>query len=375
MADDDANLELEEAPVVETEDAEPERGASVGDHIRAAFKKHSGEGPESPEKPPARREDRGAKDRDRSGKFTKEAKPDTAPRATGKEPEPKPMEPAAPPTADAAPKSWTKEAQAKWQALDPQIRAEISKRENDMAAGAAQLKQRYGGIHEQYQKLAPLFQKYGRTSDQGLEQIGLWFEAIERNPQVAIAELAKSYGVNLGQPGPAPTSPPGATPNTTPSQAQSSSDPRIEQLLRTVGQIQSAEQVRQQSATQEAMRAWAANKPHFEAVRATMAQIIAGAEKMQDSSILDESGVRIDLDKVYERAIWQIPDVRAALLKEQAEARKAERQAAAEKARRAGSSVRPGAPGSAGPANGATAPKKGATVRDSIRAAIEELRS
>jgi hypothetical protein len=378
MADDDADLELDEAPAAEVEDAEPERGASVREHLERAVKKHSAESEETTEKP--KREDRGAKGRDSStGKFTKDktAAPER-PLASGAKLPDSPTEtkaaPVTPTATDAAPKSWTKEAQGQWASLPQQIRAEITKRETDMANGARQLQQRYGSIHETVQKAAPMFQKYGRSPDEGIAQIVAWFEAIERAPQAAIAELAKSYGVNLST-GPAPTAQPGVPPNQNPTQAQQL-DPRYA----TREQAQQWEQFlqrQQASATVAAVNAWGANKPHYqnETVRLKMRSIVAGAAQTKDSSYLKPDGSEIDLDKVYEEAIWAIPEVRETILKEQAEARKAERQAAAEKARRAASSMRPGAPGNAGPAGYNSGLKKGSPIREHIKAALEEHRS
>ena len=89
----------------------------------------------------------------------------------------------------------------------------------------------YGGIHNLVQDLNPIFQKYGRTPDQGIEQMGAWFSAIEKAPQATLIELAKQYGITLSaQPGTAPTSQPGAAPNPT-------ADHRLDQALRELAQL------------------------------------------------------------------------------------------------------------------------------------------
>jgi len=382
LADEAEDLELD-APEAESNtadsDVEEGRGRSLRETITKAMDRHrepstASDRDDKPRPSPKEPDDKPARERDASGKFVKA---DTAAptAATGTQPEAKPAGIPVTPTATGdAPKSWTKEAQAQWAGLPQWARDQISKRENDMAAGAAQLKQRYGAISELTQRALPMFQKYGRDANQGMEQIVSWFEAIERNPQIAIAELAKSYNVNLNATGPTPTAQPGASPTQNPTQAQPS-DPRIDQILRRLGQYESAEQTRQQSATNESLKAWAANKPHFEAVRNVMGLIVAGAAQRKDDTLLKPDG-QWDLDKIYDMATGAVPEVRATMEREAAEARAADRKAKAEEARRRAASVRPGAPGNAGPAgHNSHRPPKGASVRDSIKSAIEELRS
>jgi len=380
LADEAENLELDEPTVggeADTGDVEEGRGRSLRDTITRAMDRHREPAtpPDRDDKPqpqPKDTADKPARERDASGKFTRA---ETAPSATGKEPEAKPAATPVTPTATGeAPKSWTKDAQAQWNSLPQWARDQIAKRENDMAAGAAQLRQRYGAIHETTQRAEPMFQRHGLDANQGIDRIVQWFEAIERNPQVGIAELAKAYRVNLNATGPTPTAQPGATPTPNPTQAQPS-DPRIDQILQRLGQYDRAEQTRQQSATNESLKAWSANKPHFEAVRNVMGLIVAGAAQRKDDTLLKPDG-QWDLDRIYDMATGAVPDVRAAMEREAAEARAADRKAKAEEARRRASSVRPGAPGSAGPAgHNSGKPPKGASVRDSIKSAIEELRS
>lgn len=90
--------------------------------------------------------------------------------------EPAAADPAAPETpeaspADAPPDTWTKEAKGKWAAVDPELRAEIRRREGDIAklAGEANqvVEQTRGkaAVADQLEKImepfAPVYQRYG----------------------------------------------------------------------------------------------------------------------------------------------------------------------------------------------------------------------
>jgi hypothetical protein len=347
-------------------DGKPER-LSVRDQIEKAWKEHGGELPESrrePRKRPTRSELQPRKDKNSDRDATLQGapvKPD--PTSDG----------GAAPAATSPPGGWSTDAKADWSKLPPHVQAAITKRETDMSAGAKQLQERYGGIHRLVTgQLAAPAQKYGLTPDRILENAVSWFNEIERNPLDGLRKLAQLYRINGAT---ASAASPSGQPNANPGQASSGqiSDPRIDTLIRVVTDMQNSQYT---DAKQAELKAWSANKPHFESVRQVMAQIIAGAERLQDTSILDATGAAVDLDKVYERATWQVPEVRAAVLKEQATARRNAQTAQATQAGRAGVSVKPGTPGSGQRGDGGTKPlPKGSPVRDHIKAAMAELRS
>ena len=385
MSTDGIDSEVEDLdPIEGTELADelseqPER-LSVRESLNKAWKEHGGELPES-----RRSKDDEIQTRDATGKGAPDGR--TAGKTGGAEQIPaaearQGTESTPSTAASEPPKGWAKEAQAEWGKLPPAVQAAVTKREADMTAGAKQLQDRYGTIHQAVTRAAPLFQKYGRTPDQGMDNVLKWFEAIERNPAQFIPELAKSYNLDVSKLGAATQPAAGATPDQT---TQLPADPRIDQLMQKIGSFETAEQERQRQAIEDGMRRWAASKPHFEAVRQMMSQVVAGAGQMHDTSILDAAG-RPDLDKVYDRAIYMVPEVRAAIEQEKAAAAKAARdkqladaRAARDKqaagARRAGASVRSGAPGDGSRVNGAAVPpKKGLSVRESINAAMAEVR-
>lgn len=355
----------------ELHDEQPER-LSVRDSINKAWKEHGGELPESRQpkddrdKPGHDKQPVAAADKGAPGRKGADKAPASVPVTTDRQ-----GTEASPAPAGSAPSGWTKEAQAEWGKLPPAVQAAITKREIDMSAGAKQLQERYGGIHKTVQTLAPTFQKLGVTPDRGLENMVSWFQTIEQNPLEGIKALAQTYKIDaskLGAALPAPAPNGSSNGQTQPSLA----DPRYDQLARTVAEMQHRGHQEAQNAE---LTAWSATKPHYQAVRQTMAQIVAGAAQMQDTSILSADGAKVDLDKVYDKAVWMVPEVRAAVLKENQEAARKARQAQVDNAKRAGSSVRPGTPGSGSSRNGEVKPKKGESVRDSIKRAFSELRS
>jgi hypothetical protein len=333
-ADDD--VELGEDELTDSDD--------IKDHIKAAIDKHSDDEEVEPEPKP-----RTKKDKTRADDKVSSTPPD----GTG-----------------------TTQSTV-WDRLSPEDRALVTQRETLMTEGIRKIQQQYGGIHQVTQKLAPVFQKYGRTPDQGIQQMADWFEAIERNPAVALSELAKAYRIDItklgasslpanagGQPGVNSNSPSIVPTN----------DPRIEQLTQAVRSMQAADQVRQRTATVEGLKAWGKTKPHFDKVRLAMAHVVHVASLTNDPGIWDQDG-RLNLDAVYDKAIWMVPEVRDQILKEQQEAARAERKAKTEKSRRAGSSLKTGSPGTTFRKPNSGQSPSGSTLRDDIMSAIEELRS
>lgn len=263
-------------------------------------------------------------------------------------------------TQSGAPNGFSEQAKAEWARTPPSVQQAITKRIADLDVGVKQIQQRYGGIHQTVQRLNPIFQKYGQTPDQGMAIQAAWAEAIEQNPAAAIQALANQYKVDLsklsqGQ---------GVLPQQQQQYAQKPAwATSIEERLEGI----------QQSKTEEAFNAWKANKPHAEALRETMATILAGAVATQNPVILDATGTKIDLDKVYEMASWQHPEVRAKIIKEQKDAEAKARAEDVKKSKRAGISARPSTPGDS--SRKPAGQRKGLSVRESLQNAIEDLRS
>lgn len=290
----------------------------------------------------------------------------------------------------AAPEAFSKEAKAEWAKVPSTVQAAILKRETDVAKGVEELKGRYKDIDSALAPHMNAIRQHGHSPAQAVNQLFAWFQALGTNPDVAFPALAKSFGWDptkvtsgaapaaaAGAEGqPAVEIPPALQEYITKMQTE------VAQLKQSFGQeltgLKSTFQQQSEAKTNEILAGWAKDKPHFEAVRQLMAQLIqSGAVPLKEG--------QVDLDGAYEMAMYANPQIRATVLAEQQKAAQAARKAKAEadkkaqdeanaKARRAGTSLGGGAPGDA---SGAQPSKrgKGMSVRDSIRAAREELSS
>ena len=266
------------------------------------------------------------------------------------------------------------------------------KREADMAKGVEELKGKYKDIDTAFAPHMDAIRRHGHTPAQATAQLFGWFQALAANPKVAFPALAKSFNIDLAtliaqpqqqqqpaggeQQQPAGAIPPELQKYITDLQAELG---QVKQAFtQEIGGLKSTFQQQSEAKTQEILSAWSKDKPHFEAVRGLMAQLIqSGAVPLKDG--------QVDLDGAYDMALYANPQVRQQVLTERQEAAKAASlaKAAAEKkaqqeqaagARKAAVSVNGGAPGGVGAAQ--AKPKgKGKSVRESILEAREELSS
>lgn len=290
----------------------------------------------------------------------------------------------------AAPDAFSKEAKAEWANVPPTVQSAILKREQDVAKGVQELRQRYTDID---QALAPHLEeirRHGHTPAQAVTQLFAWFQALAANPQLAFPALAKSFNYDLhkvlGQQQQQPTQAEGEQPagEVPPAVQQyiTGLEQKLTQIERQFGEklggLESSFAQQSQAKTQEILDNWANGKEHFQDVRQLMAHFIA-------SGAVPPKNGQVDLDAAYDMAIYAHPEVRAKVQaaleaakvaeakKKADEERKAQTQQA-EKARKAGVSVGTSAPGS----GGATTPAKGGkgkSVRESILEAREQLSS
>lgn len=311
----------------------------------------------------------------------------------GGEPEPEkvveqeqPVTPAAPATEP--PAAWPKEAKETWAQLPPAAQAAVLKREQDTQKGVDALKASYA---EMDQALAPHIEsirRHGHSPGQAIAQLFSWFQALANNPDVAFPALAKSFNYEMKS---------AAQPMQPQAQQATEDQPEGEvplavqqyinemkgelaALKQEFGQqvhgLHATFQQQSEAKTQELVQTWSKDKPHFEAVRQLMGQLIAsGAVPLKEG--------RVDLDGAYEMAVYSHPEVRAKLIAEQQAKRDAEikakqeatikaQQAAAAAAKAKQVSVTSAAPG--GQVAKTQQQKKGTSVRESLQAAIDEVR-
>ncbi len=262
------------------------------------------------------------------------------------------------------PPGWSQEAKASWATLSPAIQAAVIKREQEVSSGFAQ----YGQIaqrHKEFEQIVTPRRQYyagqGISDTEAVNNLWLWFEALQNSPSKAFPELAQRFGIDLS------TVIPGAQ-----ADADQSSyiDPvvqslqnEIQQLRGQVGQVTGTFQQQAQERTRQELANFAKDKPHFEAVRVSMGRLM-------------QAGMANSLDEAYQQALALNPEIQAQIQRDQqAEAAKK----AAETAlttrpptqRQAGVSLRGGAPSGA---NGAGKAPVG-SIREELNKAFAQHRA
>lgn len=262
---------------------------------------------------------------------TGEAQPTTKPAVAGDgTAAPKPADgtgqpapiPAAP-GPDAAPKTWTPGAAEKWATLDPVIKAEINKREQDMFNGLEMYKEdaSWGkGIKGLLAPYIPIMQQHKIDP---MQQVGRLMNAHytlatgspEERGQL-LGQLLVDYKID-----PQHVPLPGAEPPYV--------DPEVKALRERTQALESAEQQRI-AASVEASKA--EQNAKIERFFADPKNVYVG-QVGHDMARLIETGVAKDLEDAYTQAIWLNPVTRVAEVNRQAaEAAGAARKADAEKA-------------------------------------------
>lgn len=262
------------------------------------------------------------------------------------------------------PPGWSQEAKASWATLSPAIQAAVIKREQEVSSGFAQ----YGQIaqrHKEFEQIvSPRRQYYagqGISDTEAVNNLWLWFEALQNSPSKAFPELAQRFGIDLS------TVIPGAQ-----ADADQSSyiDPvvqslqnEIQQLRGQVGQVTGTFQQQAQERTRQELANFAKDKPHFEAVRVSMGRLM-------------QAGMANSLDEAYQQALALNPEIQAQIQRDQqAEAAKKAAEAALTTRpptqRQAGVSLRGGAPSGA---NGAGKAPVG-SIREELNKAFAAHRA
>lgn len=288
----------------------------------------------------------------------------------------------------AAPKAWTKEAQAEWNNLPPAIQAAVSKRENDIANGVAQLRQRYSDIDTAIQPHLQAINQNGFTPGQAVGQLFQWFQALANDPINAFPALAQSFGWDLNR---LVTAYQASYDQQ--QQAQQAQTAQLEQLppqfrqvldqipaiVQRQNQFEEYQRLQNEAATQRVIEEWSRDKPYFDQVRMMMGQAIA-------SGMCPPKNEKVDLDGAYAMACRAHPDIwqrltaaqQAAFTQAQNQATQRQRtadQTAANKARKTASSISSSAPGLNNSMGKTGERKPGRTVREDLIAAAQEVNS
>lgn len=300
------------------------------------------------------------------GKFVKK---EVAPVAEEVAPEVEPVaevakvEPAKPevkaPVVDAkygkAPTSWKGGAQSKWDAVDPEIKAEVHRREEDFHKGI-----------ESYRNKAQIFD----SLDAEIKPYEAMIRAANTTPQAVLRDffntayvlksgsavdkaamvhgIMQQYDVSIDEVNKMLTAAAEGKPT------RPVEDPRVSQLAKEVEEWKATQKAQEENTQRAAYESVVSetqvfgSKPenkHFEAVKLDMAALL-------------QSGRAVDLQDAYNKAVWANPEVRETLIAEQQAARSkqaADKAAAAKKAASANVVARGTLP---------SAPKSGGTTMD-----------
>jgi len=217
------------------------------------------------------------------------------------------------PTID-APLSWTAEQKAKWASLPPDTQAYIAQRDkeqHDAITRAGQQVKAFEPIGKVIEQFSHVFQKNGLQPHDGIARMLAVNEMLEANPESAIREIARVYGVNLQ----------GETAQDAEPANREVAELKAE-LARVKSHLTAQDRQREAAANETLAREiadFAKDKPHFEAVRKVMAGLM-------------QSGAAETMQEAYDRAVYADPTIRQAILAE--EATKAEAKRKEEEAKR-----------------------------------------
>lgn len=315
-------MEENQGATPEVEEVSAAEPISMDDTIRNTLRELQAKGSDvGTEDAPTEAAEKPAKARDDAGKFA--AKTPTEP-----EPTIDPLEPEF-----VAPNTWRKEAAGKLANADPEIRAEVAKREADFHKGIESYKAKANYADSMERVIAPhaeTLRNMGVSPDVAVSAL---FEADHKlrysPPDQKLqhfAELARSYGVDLGQAANLPQPDPQAY----------AMQQRVQQLEGWIKQQSLMGEQQKEAALNSDISNFAADPSHshFETVRGHMAALL-------------QAGQAADLKDAYEQAVWANPQTRALMVaKQQTEARDKANQAAqaAKKAASVNTRARPSMP-------------------------------
>lgn len=258
--------------------------------------------------------------RDEIGRFAHKAEvPETPPTEVAKTVEAPAQQVA---TLKPRPTSWKKDYEEHWGKLDPTLQEYIHQREADYAKGVSMYKQNYdqaAPIYEAIQPFMPALQQHNIDPKTWITSLGNAHQTLamgtpEQKVQM-FAKLATDYGVPIqaltGQ-------------QVDPQFSMMAQE--LNQLKNQWNQFQTIQQQQEQQLLQAEVKRFSADKPHFEAVRETMAQLL-------------QSGVADGLQAAYDKAIrlhddiWQQSQAEAQQAKAAEEAKQRQQTVANAKAK------------------------------------------
>lgn len=315
---------------------------SLRDDLALAFAEAEDDGQEGQESPST---ELAVQERDATGKFA----PRTPAQSVSEDPEPTEKE--APTTAltptaaapqDRAPITWKPQIREKWSGLDPDIKAEITRRERDIdltlnkTAGDRRMVETLQGITAPYQHMLQAEGVDAVTAIQSFFRVAAQLRTAPMQQKVAIiSDMINQHGIDLNMLDESLTSRMNGTAPT-----HSGMTPDIQamiqqQLAPILGQFQQHQNTQQQALVQEAEQSWtqfsADPKNEFaHDVKDIMADLLDAAANR---------GVQLSLQDAYTRATLAHPQIADIIMQRQQVQQAAQQTNAARRAKKAAASV------------------------------------
>ena len=265
----------------------------------------------------------------------------------------------------APPDSWNKDEKALWETVPPAVQKAVLRQTEVSAKGVEQLRSRYAEIEQAIAPFRQTIKGYGVTEAQAINKLFYWQMRLAANgPEKvqAFKELARNHGLDLSTLSDPANGQQGADQNAIPAALI----PILNNFQERFQAWDQRSEANVQTSVNSHIAQWARGKDHFDAVRDSMMQLIAGG------AVPTLEGGYPDLDAAYKKACYLNDEVREKVLADEQEKRATEARELADKARKAGKSLRPAAP-IAPQVRQAPQGKPGESVRESIMRAKAEL--
>ena len=231
------------------------------------------------------------------------------------------------------PQSWKADKKAVWDTLSPEAKAYVSEREEQAHQHISKLGQFAKSIEpvaKTLQGYRDVFEQKGLSYQEGVKQLLDAQRLLDRDPVSALQEIAKAYGVDLGQALSAPRDP-----------QISQMKAQIDQLTQELKDAKEERVYRQHQETESKKQSINKVIDDFSKDKTDFAEL--EADIIANINILNQTNPELSLAErlqtAYERAQWANPQTRQALIDRKAKEVEAENlrkaKEAAEKARRA----------------------------------------
>lgn len=269
------------------------------------------------------------KPRAEDGKFAP-ANPDAKPseakvEAVVEQPGTEQPKPEAKPAVD-PPRAWAADMREKWAGVPPEVQSYVAARENELHEAKSNLGRvaaEYGPVREVLGQYGDYLKSVGQPLPTFINNLMAASQALDTNPGDTIKQLARMYGVDLGQLWDPSEQPP---------------DPKVTALERENQQLRSQREYQEQ---QRAVSMQTAREQEFQQLWNDFQTKTPDAKDIHDEIVIEIAAIQraepnlepaAILQKAYDRAAWVNEKTRSARIKQQFETQERAKVEAAKKA-------------------------------------------